>query len=123
MDLIPSKVVQQKLLEIAENVLGTKKLSSHVEKGTVKGDNYIGIVYRARFHVDCNNNKDKTCAEDNCKKLNVIIKVPPENKIRRDKFFARPTFLRESLVYDEVSIKFIFLCFFLCLMFELCFLI
>ncbi|XP_075157004.1 pinkman [Haematobia irritans] len=54
-----------------------------------KGDNYMGIVYRIKV---VSNNKQTT---------KIILKVPPQNELRRQQFFARPGFLREALAYEQ----------------------
>uniref|UniRef100_T1GYE2 Uncharacterized protein n=1 Tax=Megaselia scalaris TaxID=36166 RepID=T1GYE2_MEGSC len=83
--------------EIIKHKVSSHDYSVKIESGSSKGDNYIGVVYRAIVESP----KD---AKDNEKRDNfsVIVKVPPQNPIRRKQFFARPCFLREALAYDEI---------------------
>lgn len=63
-----------------------------IQEATKKGDNYMGVVYRILI---TNNKKPGN-------NMKLILKVPPQNPLRREQFFVRPGFLRESLAYKEV---------------------
>lgn len=91
-----SKIV---LKEIIENELGTKDYDFTISKGSNVGDNYIGVIYRVLATRKNNNNKS-----DDADKIYIIIKLPPNNHARREQFFARPCFIREAWIYDEVYI-------------------
>lgn len=93
MSTLPNAQVKETLAEIIKNQkIPEKNYKIKIGSGSSKGDNYIGVVYRATvIHV-----------EDEKKIFSVIIKVPPQNPIRRKQFFARPCFLREALAYNEI---------------------
>jgi hypothetical protein len=89
---LPDEIYQQALVDVIKNNWGTSfdECDVKIEAASGKGDNYIGLLYRAKV----------TSVEGN--ELNVIIKLPPTNAARREQFTARPCFLRESLFYDSV---------------------
>lgn len=90
---LPAEQYKAALNEVIENFYGAdaKNCEVYIDAGSAKGDNYAGIVYRA------------TIKEPKGKELRVIVKLPPQNLARRDQFFARPIFLRESLFYDGLQ--------------------
>lgn len=102
LDLIGNEVVKNKTLEIVQNTLKTDKFSSHIERGSEVGDNYIGVIYRGKFKSLKDENDNKKSNKETPNAMDIIIKIPPTNKTRREQFFARPCFLREALVYDEI---------------------
>lgn len=59
--------------------------------GSSKGDGYAGVIYRASI---INKKTDKI-------ELNLIIKAPPENPVRRE-MFTNDIFNREAYFYDHV---------------------
>lgn len=89
---LPGKIYQETLKEMIKKNLNTsyEQCSIAITAGSNKGDNYLGILYRVSI-------KD-TKGND----LNVIIKLPPANAARREQFFARPSFLRESEFYETI---------------------
>ncbi|KAL5275483.1 hypothetical protein ACFFRR_001384 [Megaselia abdita] len=96
MSTLPNFQVKDALTEIIKNAFPLEKnYELKIKSGSSKGDNYIGVVYRATVIQ----RKEKKDAKDN---FSVIIKVPPQNPIRRKQFFARPCFLREALAYEEI---------------------
>lgn len=97
MSTLPNAQVKDALMEIIKNAVPEKDYTLKIESGSSKGDNYIGVVYRATVITKKHEKDDIT--KDN---FSVIIKVPPQNPIRRKQFFARPCFLREALAYDEI---------------------
>jgi Ecdysteroid kinase-like family len=66
------------------------ELNVKMNSASNKGDNYIGILHRVSVE------------DSNDKKLHIILKLPPTNVVRREQFFARPCFLRESEFYESV---------------------
>lgn len=88
-----AKQYKKALIEIIENFYGSdaKYCKVVIDAASAKGDNFMGIVYRA------------TIKGPKGKELRVILKLPPQNQARRDQFFARPLFRRESLFYDELQ--------------------
>lgn len=95
MSTLPNAQVKDALSEIIKNLVPEKNYKLKIESGSSKGDNYIGIVYRAIVIYQ----KEKGNTKED---FSVIIKVPPQNPIRRKQFFARPCFLREALAYNEI---------------------
>lgn len=58
-----------------------------LERASAKGDNYLGVVWRlqvAAFESE----------------YSLVVKLPPQNRVRRKQFFARPCFLRETAAYE-----------------------
>ncbi|XP_037932151.1 uncharacterized protein LOC119666944, partial [Teleopsis dalmanni] len=84
-------VITGALQHILEAKFPRCEYSYNIKKASAKGDNYIGEVFR--IFVEVNANRDK--------QFKLILKLPPQNLIRRKQFFARPCFLRESLAYEE----------------------
>ncbi|EDW00510.1 GH11819 [Drosophila grimshawi] len=78
---LPNASVRQTL----EQLLGCKDYG--LELACAKGDNYLGIVWRIHQEVEG--------------QRSLILKLPPQNTVRRKQFFARPCFTRESLAYEE----------------------
>lgn len=89
---LPTELYQQTLLDIIKDKcdFADSDYKINIEAGSAKGDNYIGVLYRA------------TVSNDKDDELNVIVKLPPANFARREQFFARPCFLRESQFYDDL---------------------
>lgn len=106
---LPNQIVQSALIDIIENKFNISNYKLIIESGSAKGDNYIGIIYRAKI-IWSNNDNNKLQngnnklieINSNNEEISIIIKVPPQNEIRREQFFARPCFVREALVYDEI---------------------
>ncbi|CAO1394910.1 unnamed protein product [Diamesa serratosioi] len=88
---LPNEFYQQTLKDIIKEKcnFADSDYKINIEAGSAKGDNYIGVLYR----VTVTNEKDE---------FNVIVKLPPANLARREQFFARPCFLRESQFYDDL---------------------
>lgn len=91
---LPNEIYTQTLHEIIKNNCSLSEDQYEIEccAGSAKGDNYIGVLYRVFV-------KSK---EDNSIKLNLIIKLPPQNAARREQFFARPCFVREADFYNNL---------------------
>jgi hypothetical protein len=89
---LPTEVYQNTLKEIIKNNCNAayEDCDVKIEAGSSKGDNYIGVIYRITVKPP----KGKT--------LNIIVKLPPQNVARREQFFARPCFLRESEFYEVI---------------------
>lgn len=89
---LPGDIYRKTLLDIIENncrtPIGDCKIT--IDAASSKGDNYIGVV------------RSVNVKETDGKEMNVVIKLPPPNAARREQFFARPCFLRESEFYDVV---------------------
>lgn len=91
---LPNKVCEEALKEIIEKHLKNpaENFDITISAGSVKGDNYLGIVYRIEVHE-----KDK-----NQPKLSLILKTSPQNPVRRNEFIIHDFFNRESDFYDVV---------------------
>ncbi|XP_058819897.1 uncharacterized protein LOC131682439 isoform X2 [Topomyia yanbarensis] len=89
--VLPVASSQQLLEETARTELGSDDVAISLTAGSNKGDNYIGVVFRAR--AECRRTG---------KQLNIIAKLPPLNEARRKQFFARASFEREILFYTEI---------------------
>lgn len=75
---LPNASVRQTL----QKVLGRSDYT--LELACAKGNNYLGIVWR--IHVS--------------PERSLVLKLPPQNAVRRKQFFARPCFKREALAYE-----------------------
>lgn len=89
---LPNQQYQTALNEIIKNNFESpiEDLKVEIAAGSAKGDNYSGILYR--ISVD----------DSKGKQLKVIVKIPPTSPARREQFFSRPTFIRESLFYNDI---------------------
>ncbi|KAH8385203.1 hypothetical protein KR200_005719 [Drosophila serrata] len=63
-----------------------------LERASAKGDNYLGVVWRLQIDAAIANSESK---------CSLVVKLPPQNRVRRKQFFARPCFLRETAAYEE----------------------
>lgn len=88
---LPVASSQKLLEELARTELNSDDVALTLTAGSNKGDNYIGVVFRAL--AECR----KTG-----KQLSIIVKLPPQNEARRNQFFARPSFEREICFYTEI---------------------
>ncbi|XP_034671202.1 uncharacterized protein LOC117903357 [Drosophila subobscura] len=90
-DELPNECVSQCLRQLIgelwpeQRLLGCTELRRQLERASAKGDNYLGVVWRLRVPPD----------------RSLVVKLPPQNSVRRKQFFARPCFLRESQAYEE----------------------
>lgn len=93
---ISSDVVRKALCETIEQQLKSNKYKLVVSSASKAGENnFIGIIYRVIFGTDGNENGKNP-------NLQLILKVAPQNVVRRDQFFARPAFMREIYTYETV---------------------
>lgn len=76
---LPNASVRQTLQALLERSDYTLELAC------AKGDNYLGVVWRIRVP----------------QAKSLVLKLPPQNAIRRKQFFAQPCFARESLAYEQ----------------------
>lgn len=88
---LPVESSQELLEQLVRSELNSDDVTIALAAGSNKGDNYIGVVFRAQ--AECRRTG---------KKLNVIVKLPPQNEARRNQFFARPSFEREITFYTEI---------------------
>ncbi|KXJ79322.1 hypothetical protein RP20_CCG001259 [Aedes albopictus] len=88
---LPKESYQQILEEIVRTELDTDDYTIELSAGSNKGDNYMGVVFRAQ--AECRRTG---------KKLSVIAKLPPQSEARRNQFFTRPSFEREISFYTEI---------------------
>lgn len=88
---LPVASSQELLEQLVRSELNSDDVTIALAAGSNKGDNYIGVVFRAK--AECRRTG---------KKLNVIVKLPPQNEARRNQFFARPSFEREISFYTEI---------------------
>ncbi|XP_064555222.1 uncharacterized protein pkm [Drosophila montana] len=66
-----------------EELLGRSDYT--LELACAKGNNYLGIVWRIQV----------------AKEQSLVLKLPPQNLLRRKQFFARPCFEREAMAYEK----------------------
>lgn len=98
---LPTENSRKHLNEVIKSILNTENFDLNISMGSSIGDNYIGVVYRVVATI--NEYKNGTNDSDNAKKrLSIIVKLPPQNAARREQFFARPSFIKEIWIYDEV---------------------
>ncbi|CAG9802462.1 unnamed protein product [Chironomus riparius] len=91
---LPSEIYEKALAEVVEKQLNNSidNYDITISAGSSKGDNYLGVIYRAQV-------KDKVTNEN---KLNLIVKLPPQNEVSRKEMFAGEFFKREAGFYDNV---------------------
>ncbi|XP_058443605.1 uncharacterized protein LOC131425603 [Malaya genurostris] len=88
---LPVASSQQLLEEAAQAELGSNDVSINLTAGSNKGDNYLGVVFRAE--AECRGTG---------KRVSIIAKLPPTSEARRKQFIARASFEREILFYTEI---------------------
>lgn len=95
---ITSEVILSALHETVEKKLNSKKFKIDISSASQAGAaNFIGIVYRAKFYKEDENQNEKHPVQK------MIVKVAPTNTVRRELFLSRTAFLREIHMYDNVS--------------------
>lgn len=90
---LPTERAKETLECILKHDLMLKDYVLEISPGSAKGDNYLGIVYRVKITESTPKLKEK---------IGFIIKMPPMHPQRREQFFARPSFIREILVYEKL---------------------
>lgn len=92
---IPGEIVHKTICKTIENKLQSKQYKINVTSASKAGDNnFISVVYRVSFQKNDENEKNK--------EWTFILKVAPQNLARRTLLVARPAFLREIYMYNEV---------------------
>lgn len=99
-EALPFDSTKFALQNVISKKLGTNDYTYHIEKGSNAGDNYIGVVFRVIAKRKTKENDDTN--NNNNNELRIILKIPPQNPARREQFFARSSFVREALVYEEI---------------------
>lgn len=98
-----TETIRSGVERVFEEQLHSKDVDITVEIGTKKGDNYVGIVYRANGKAKSTKNGCKTPKEN---QMNLIVKVAPQHSARREKFRSRCFFMREIKLYGDVLTAF-----------------
>lgn len=101
---IESGVIRDILCETVENHLKTKNYKITVSSASQAGaNNFIGIVHRVSFCKEDENENGTNASK-------IILKVAPQNAIRREKGLSRSFFLQEIYMYNTVMMKTLFFC-------------
>lgn len=97
---ISSHLVRKALLETIEGQLQSKNFRIKVTSASKAGENnFIGIIHRATFtKLDEDGNESGPAT-------NLILKVAPQNLLRRSQFVVRPAFEREIYSYEKVWVS------------------
>lgn len=74
---------------------GFKNYAIKVVHGSAIGDGFVGLIFKVTINE---NNSDKS--------LNLILKTPPDNQVRRQQFGSMELFRREVFMYNEVIPEF-----------------
>lgn len=95
---ISSHLVRRALLETIEDLLQSKDYKIHVTSASKAGENnFIGIIYRISVtNLNGNENESNPITS-------LILKVAPQNLLRRQNFVIRPAFMREIYSYEKVK--------------------
>lgn len=93
--MLSNELIKEAFTKTVEAYLHTSEYDVGIELASKKGDNYLGIVYRAICR--------KTAIDENSNELKIIIKMAPQVEQRRQTFFSRLCFLREIYLFDEVG--------------------
>lgn len=94
---ISSHLVRKALLETIEERLQSKNFKIKVTSASKAGENnFIGIIHRVTF------TKLDEDGNENGPATNIILKVAPQNLLRRSQFVVRPAFEREIYSYEKV---------------------
>nr|XP_016930809.2 uncharacterized protein LOC108010454 [Drosophila suzukii] len=85
---LPNEHVTQFLRQLVNQLWPELGANSELRlnRASAKGDNYLGVVWRLQVASDS--------------KRSLVVKLPPQNRVRRKQFFARPCFLRETAAYE-----------------------
>lgn len=86
----------QEVQQHLEGVLEQRKLTNYtfeVTPGAVKGDNYMGVIYRVLIKAQDHNGKPVA--------LSWIVKCAPQAKMIRDMMEIGKFYVRESYIYEE----------------------
>lgn len=96
---IPSELVRSVLYKTIKNHIPSKNIEISVKSASKAGtDNFNGIIYRVYFA----DKDDVNMNSENNLPLSLILKIAPDNVVRRNLFFSRACFLREIYMYDKV---------------------
>lgn len=89
---LPNKIYEENLEELVKEVLNlsSNEYKIRYSEGSSKGDNYIGIIYRAEI------------IQNDAVKMSIIIKLPPNNPTRREEFFLHRSFIHEADFYENL---------------------
>lgn len=98
-EALPFISTTEALKTLLTTKLNTNEFTYTIEKGSNVGDNYIGVVFRI---IGKRSTQLPASPDKNDNELHIILKIPPQNPARREQFFARSSFVREALVYDEI---------------------
>lgn len=97
---ISSHLVRKALLETIENLLGSENFKINISSASKAGENnFSGIIHRVTV-----NELDED-GNENSPATNLILKVAPQNLLRRSQFVVRPAFVREIYSYEKVNIS------------------
>lgn len=97
---ISSHLVRKAVLETIEQQLQTKNFKVKVTSASKAGENnFIGIIHRITFW------KADEDEIENGPAASLILKVAPQNLLRRSQFVVRPAFEREIYSYEKVRIR------------------
>lgn len=95
---ISSHMVRKAVLETIEGLLKSKNCKINVTSASKAGENnFIGIIYRISFSKLSEDGNEVGPAQ------NLILKVAPQNLLRRSQFVVRPAFVREIYSYEKVQ--------------------
>ncbi|XP_037726163.1 uncharacterized protein LOC119557469 [Drosophila subpulchrella] len=85
---LPNEQVTQFLRQLVNQLWPDLEANPELRlnRASAKGDNYLGVVWRLQVASDL--------------KRSLVVKLPPQNRVRRKQFFARPCFLRETAAYQ-----------------------
>lgn len=91
---IPSELIRTAVLETIENQLNSRDFDIELTSASKCGENnFIGVIYRISFSRKIEENS----------KTYLIVKVAPQNLLRRSQFVVRPAFEREIYSYEKVN--------------------
>lgn len=93
---IPGKNVRKAICETIEKKIDSKKFKLTVSSASKEGENnFCGVVYRVSFSA--------TDESENISRSSMIVKVSPQNEMRRALFQSRKLFLQEIFMYNKVG--------------------
>lgn len=88
---LPHEIYEKSLMDILQKE-STEEYDIIYSHGSAKGDNYIGVIYRIQAMAK----KKKSSI------LKLIVKLPPQNFVRRSQFLIHESFIREATFYDKI---------------------
>lgn len=96
---IPCEVIRKAISETIKIKLKSENCKIIMSSASKEGENnFCGVVHRVSCHKE----------DENIPQFKMIVKIAPQNEVRRAQFHSREMFLQEIYMYTEVFYSFFF---------------